>query len=110
MQDGIQTRIGQFITNLQIMYNDMYAKRFSNLQPPTFDAEYGRKYARIVETRHGGSGGSVYCFIQLDNGDILKAAGWKAPAKGKRGNIWNDDCDVGIGKPADEYGSGLYRR
>lgn len=30
---------------------------------------------------------SAYCFIDLSNGDILKADGWKRPAKGARGNI-----------------------
>ena len=48
----------------------------------------GPKYARLVVTRPcGAPGGSVYCFIDMTNGNLLKAAGWKTPAKGARGNI-----------------------
>jgi len=48
----------------------------------------GPKYAKLARTRPGETkGGSVYCFIDVTNGDILKAAGWATPAKGARGNI-----------------------
>jgi hypothetical protein len=48
----------------------------------------GPKYARLVVVRPGETrGGSVYCFIDMTNGNLLKAAGWKTPAKGARGNI-----------------------
>lgn len=65
------------------------------------EAMPGTKFVRLVsktenpaEYRHE----SAYCFIDLSNGDILKTAGWKAPAKHARGNIriggaenwWND--------------------
>lgn len=33
---------------------------------------------------------SVYCFIEKATGNILKAAGWAAPAKGVRGSIRKD--------------------
>ena len=36
------------------------------------------------------SGGSAYCFVDRTNGDVLKAASWKAPAKHARGNIFDD--------------------
>jgi hypothetical protein len=29
----------------------------------------------------------VHCFVDVTNGDILKAVSWKAPAKGARGNV-----------------------
>ena len=51
----------------------------------------GRKYAKIV------NGGSVYCFVDRTNGDILKAASWKAPAKHARGNIYDADPLKGVG-------------
>lgn len=49
-------------------------------------AEYGRKYCKISV------GNIIHCFINLDNGDILKAATYKAPAKHARGNIFSEDC------------------
>ncbi len=54
--------------------------------------ERGSRNARIV-TEQGQR--SVFCFVDLDNGNILKAAGWKAPAKGSRGNIVNGASQVG---------------
>ena len=54
----------------------------------------GTKYLKIVTE------GSVWGFINLTNknfeeGDILKAAGWRAPALNKaRGNIFNDNYEI----------------
>tara|TARA_B100000963_G_C22547928_1_gene635336 strand:+ start:758 stop:1249 length:492 start_codon:yes stop_codon:yes gene_type:complete len=49
------------------------------------------KYARIVSTKRPGTARSVYCFVDLTNGNILKAASWKAPARHARGNIFDSD-------------------
>ncbi len=53
--------------------------------------EEGRKYIKVI------TGGSVWGFImkaddkQFKAGDILKAAGWAAPARNKpRGNVFTD--------------------
>lgn len=52
------------------------------------EAEVGTKYARLVSCgTHGSSSRFAYAFIDLTNGDILKSAGWKTPAKHARGNI-----------------------
>jgi len=51
---------------------------------------WGKKYARLVKSENGGQSKSAWAFIDLSNGDILKPAGWKAPAKHARGNI-NDE-------------------
>lgn len=50
----------------------------------------GQKYARLI-TVCGGQTRSAMGFIDLTNGNILKAAGWSAPAKGARGNIRRGD-------------------
>lgn len=50
----------------------------------------GQKYIRIVSTRHGDQR-SVYCFVEKETGNVLKAAGWKTPAKGIRSNIYAED-------------------
>ena len=52
--------------------------------------ELGRKYAKIVRTeiRDGKSADrSVFGFIDLTTGNILKAASWAKPAAGARGNV-----------------------
>ena len=55
---------------------------FPTLGLEEFRTEEGSKYIRIFR------GGSVFCFINKKNGDILKSATYKAPQKnGVRGNI-----------------------
>lgn len=72
-------------------WRKVYADRFDGVTRPT-----GR-YARVCTTneihRDGGyNHASVYCFVDLTNGDILKAATFKAPAKHARGNIREGDA------------------
>lgn len=45
--------------------------------------EHGRRYAKVVV------GGAAFCFIDRTNGDVLKSASWRAPAKHARGNIFD---------------------
>jgi hypothetical protein len=52
----------------------------------------GRRYIRIdrIDLDHNRtSSRSVHVFIDKKTGDILKAAGYKAPAKHARGNIFD---------------------
>lgn len=105
-KEETKARINEFMTRL----NELYVAEYKRAGYLPFDgrfyAEYGQKNVRIVVG--GKSQNFVYCFIELATGDILKAAGYKAPAKGKRGNIWNEDCDVRPEGPANLHGSGLY--
>lgn len=60
-----------------------------------FTLEKGRKYHRIVQDTRDKETGEMFGHRSvagfLDNdGNILKAAGWKGPAKGIRGNIFTD--------------------
>jgi len=57
----------------------------------------GRKFIKVIR------GGSVWGFVAKEDGvnkglpmkagDVLKAAGWSAPAKHTRGNIFDDNQD-----------------
>jgi hypothetical protein len=49
----------------------------------------GSKYLRIVQVREDGTGGSVWGFVDKSNGDVLKADGFKKPAKHARGSIYD---------------------
>lgn len=53
--------------------------------------QFGPKFVRVISRNGGPNAASVYCFVDKASGDIYKAAGWKAPAKGIRGNIRNMD-------------------
>ena len=84
--------------------NLYYKTNLSILTPPTFINKGGRKYDKIV------SGGSVYCFVEKDSGNVYKPASWRAPySKGNnpvRGNIFN----VTSYQNADPHGGWLYCR
>lgn len=56
----------------------------------------GRKYIKIVNCRESDDKtDSVWGFIDKTNGDVLKAASWKAPAKHARGNIYDENGGMG---------------
>lgn len=60
--------------------------------------ERGKKNARIIVDE--GFTRSAWGFVVLETGDILKAAGWKAPAAHVRGNIRNGTQGCGPSGPA----------
>jgi len=75
-----------FTRELSDINKDMIAEFNENLH-----YEEGRKYIKVI------TGGSVWGFImkaddaKFKAGDILKAAGWAAPARNKpRGNVFTD--------------------
>ncbi|MFY4731172.1 hypothetical protein [Nitrospira sp. BLG_2] len=81
------------------------ASGYTFAPPPKHRADFiSDKWCRVVtmEERNGKmEDSSVYCFVCLQDGhtkalgnlkagDIHKAAGYKAPAKHARGNVFND--------------------
>lgn len=85
----------------------------ANLHTIVIEVQVGQKYARIVRREKWGdnpvTGGSAHCFIDLSNGNILKAASFKVPAKQVRGNIFELDFDIGIGRAVGEFGAAYLR-
>ena len=79
--------------------NEAYPESFGG----TRKVEFGRKYARVYRVDSRGATGGVYCFVDRSNGDILKAASWKAPAKHARGNIYAADPLAGVGQYGAAY-------
>ena len=53
----------------------------------------GPKYLKVI--RCSGKSKSVAAFINRENGDIMKAASWNAPAKHARGNIFDEMGGMG---------------
>lgn len=64
----------------------------------------GQKNIKIITG--GKNTTSVYCFVEIATGNILKAASYKAPAKGDRGNIFKPETYVNKGL---DNASWLYR-
>lgn len=58
---------------------------------PVLSVEPGRRYMKLVcrDSVHS-TAGRVFAFVDKTNGDVLKPATWKAPAKHARGNIYDE--------------------
>lgn len=82
-----------FLVGAQAIIDADFAKNYPNSKAPSLIFGGGSKYLRVE--RVGPGERSVHCFLNMENGDVLKAAGWKAPAKGARGNIYNEDRGLG---------------
>lgn len=72
----------------------------------------GRRYAKIIreDTSVTSYGGSVYAFIDLDTGGLLKAEGWSKPAKGVRYDLTDPETFALAVRNADLFGGFLYLR
>jgi len=93
----------KFIAAAQAKVDARFADSLPDMppyMPPSqgikLEAEINRKYVRVVEHQiYDGvqrKGGSVYCFIDRTNGNVLKAASWAAPEKRNvRSNIFAPD-------------------
>jgi len=85
----INDRISLFVEALQALLDKHITENFSNLPKIIIGVKPGKKYVKITCDNR-----SVYCFIDTTNGDILKPASWKAPAKHARGNIFESDLGI----------------
>ena len=83
-------RLDRWLWTAQEVINKYYANRFDILTPSQLEMSDGRRYIRIDSVMDGGQGQrSVYAFIDKMTGDVLRAAGYKGPAKHARGNLFD---------------------
>lgn len=78
-----------------------------------YEVEIGSKYIRIVDCSYNSR--SVHAFVDRTTGDLLKADGYKRPAKWKDGpatvgSLLDDHAFAEILERADRYGGYLYKR
>lgn len=72
-----------------VQVSDEYWKQMSFTHPkPEFEVVEGRRYIKVIRDSLGQK--SVHLFVDK-NGDILKAATWKSPAKHPRGSIFSEN-------------------
>jgi len=97
-------RLEEFVAKLQSMI-DEHQKSQGQFYPGTkITVENGIKNVRIVRNgTDGNTSRSVWGFVEKETGNILKAAGWKAPAKHARGNIHDADMMKGCTIWGPEY-------
>jgi len=106
--DGGKSRLEMYMNMVQDK-NDFYFKvnEFKFADPPKVRADIGSKYARVIKVDQLNGSRSVHTFVNLDNGDILKSGGWKAPApNGVRGNIFDTDLGESV---VNEFGANYLR-
>jgi hypothetical protein len=95
-ESDMQAKLEAFVKAAQAVVDAHYAANFPN-QGQRLTVEMGKRYARIVKTSTGlGASRSAYCFVDMTNGDVLKAASWKVPAKGARGSILAANVVAGV--------------
>ena len=78
---------------------------FQNLTPGYISVMHGPKYAKLVKFDSDGGSRSAYGFVDKRNGDVLMAAGWSAPAKHARANLFKKET----WKNAGPYGMSYLR-
>lgn len=86
--DANTPELKSFIEGAQSIITDYFEKNFPILDVPTLEHNNGRRYYRVERIDNQRS---VHAFIDRTNGDVLKAASWKAPAKHARGNIFDEN-------------------
>lgn len=95
--NDVLIRVHEFLTRAQHMVDVYMEARFPSLPKVNLILAGGTKFLKIQKAEMGGSSDrpemrySAWCFINLTNGDILRPATWKAPAKHARGNVFATD-------------------
>lgn len=100
-QEEIDFGLEKFVEGVNEMTAEHYKTKF-----PTLDPEHivvnarGRVYWKLVRQTSSGGNRSVYAFVRKEDGAILKAASWKAPALNHaRGFVTDEDyglCNAGV--------------
>ena len=72
-----------------------------------FYIESGRKYHKLIMETNGNSR-SVHAFVDKNSGAVYKSASWKAPAKGIRFNLLDDNSREECLSRCDWAGGYLY--
>ena len=88
-----------FVEAVNAMRQAYYDKNFGSdwtFEPVTIGK--GRKYIRLW------TGSSIFCFIRVADGAVLKAATWKAPALNhSRGSIFDPKVTNAVGVHGANY-------
>lgn len=107
----VKTHLALFLISAAAKFDAMDANWKTD-----FRVDKGRKYSRVAIARFLARDGnkernwSAYFFVDNQTGDIFKAAGWKAPAKGVRFNIFHNAGLEAMTRACDPYTGFLYQR
>ncbi len=82
-------RLNAYVEGCDRITAEHFAKHYGKAEPEKCEVQWLQKRVRIVRN------GSVHSFVDIATGDVLKPAGWKAPAKHARGNIFDEHNGLG---------------
>ena len=94
--------LDKFVTKCQEISDVYMETNFTRLPKPEIkQTAGGRSFIRIIRRDPNHEFGSVHCFVAkvdgsnkkmgaFKQGDVFKADGWKSPARGVRGNIFDE--------------------
>ena len=99
--EGFDQAFKQFMMHAQKVLSDYMTKEFPTLTMPELKPQEGGRYMRI--TKEEGVSRSAWGFVDKTNGDVLKPAGWSAPAKGARANIFDQSSWRNVGAYGPSY-------
>lgn len=104
-----ETAMEKFIENVTTIkreYNKRFYSEMAKTREPLVETAGGRKFIRVASYEiHNPTGertsNGVYCFVATTDGsnkklgpykagDVFKPDGWAGPAKGARGNIFDE--------------------
>ena len=91
--DNFEEKLNEFLTQVRALSSDY-----------TYEVEpIGKKYRRIISKHSKEHSGSLYCFVDTTNGNLLKGS-WKSPVKnGVRGNIFEENTISKFSKHGPKY-------
>jgi hypothetical protein len=94
MENNFAAALQAFLMNSQEKINEDMKKCPNITFVETLATMTGKKNVRIV--RQGQVSRSAWAFVDISNGDILKAASWATPAKHARANIYKPETWVNV--------------
>lgn len=91
MPEPTLAQLHAWVSRADAMVKAHYAKHFPLSAPDNLQLRVGKKFGKIISFKRDEAGNSAWGFIDLSNGDVLKAESWKRPAPHARGNIFTDE-------------------
>lgn len=85
----LDAAVQTFLAHVQQVFNASCTGAYP-VTPAKVEATVGKKYIKFIKQETFGCGRSAYAFINRENGDILLPKSWAAPAKGARGNVYQE--------------------
>lgn len=90
----------KYFAGCEAVYNKYHkANGFSDINKNEYEYKIGRRYVKVIY-KMCNSQRSVHSFVDMKEGasygNVLKPAGWNSPAKGPRGNIFDENNGLGM--------------